>query len=211
MTENMTSTLTVNELRSGFESEPSGFLTVSLGTSQHLVISGASGCGKTSLLQILAGLRPAAAGHMVWQNQTVSENNLDWWRQQFCYLPQQPVMGGETLLDVLLLPWVMKAASTSKPTLTACEEVLQSLQLKHPLSHYVKQLSGGEKQRLAIGRALLMKRSLWLLDEPTSALDPQSRDRLIAILKAHSLTMISISHDPVWVEAADFHHLMGEK
>ncbi|MGF1680358.1 ABC transporter ATP-binding protein [Photobacterium minamisatsumaniensis] len=210
MTENMTSTLTVNELRSGFESDPSSFLTVSLAMNQHLVISGVSGCGKSSLLQILAGLRPAASGHMIWQHHTVSESNLDWWRQQFCYLPQQPVMGGETLLDVLLLPWMMKAVSIPKPAFTECEDILQSLQLKHPLSHSVKQLSGGEKQRLAIGRALLMKRSLWLLDEPTSALDPQSRDRLIAILKEHSLKMISISHDPVWVAAADFHHHMGD-
>ncbi|PSW20827.1 ABC transporter [Photobacterium sanctipauli] len=209
MTQQENSILTINALSSGFESDSSNFLALSLDAGQHLVISGPSGCGKSSLLQILAGLRPSQSGQFQWQQQIISEHNLGWWRQQFCYLPQQPVMGGETIGDALLLPWQMKAVSSPQPESSQCEAVLTSLHLKHPLSHPVKQLSGGEKQRLAIGRALLMNRPLWLLDEPTSALDPHSRDRVMALLKEQGLTMVSVSHDPVWVEAADCQHDMG--
>ena len=209
MTDQRTEIFSAERLGSGFEADQASHLTVSLQHGHHLAISGPSGCGKSSLLQVIAGLRPSLAGTINWQQTTINEQNLSWWRQQFCYLPQQAVMGGETILKALLLPWHLKALTLPIPSHEKCLQVLASLGITHSLEHLTHKLSGGEKQRLAIARALLMERSLWLMDEPTSALDPASRDNVLALIAKQSLTVISVSHDPVWVNSAQLQHVMG--
>ncbi|PIE41788.1 MAG: hypothetical protein CSA50_09600 [Gammaproteobacteria bacterium] len=64
-------------------------------------------------------------------------------------------------------------------------------------------LSGGEKQRLAIARALLLGNTLLLADEITSALDQQNRDRVLATVFKSGVTLLSVSHDPDWIAACD--------
>ncbi|MDV5168171.1 ATP-binding cassette domain-containing protein [Photobacterium rosenbergii] len=209
MTDQRTEIFTAERLGSGFEADQTSHLTVSLQPGQHLAISGPSGCGKSSLLQVIAGLLPPAGGTIQWQQNKIKEQNLPWWRQQFCYLPQQAVMGGETILKALLLPWHLKALNLPEPTHEKCLQVLVSLGISHSLEQPTHKLSGGEKQRLAIARALLMERTLWLMDEPTSALDPASRNKVIELIAKQSLTVISVSHDPVWVNSAQLQHVMG--
>lgn len=209
MTQMLNSVLAVSHLGSGLESSERYFLTQALRQGEHLAISGPSGCGKTSLLQVLAGLRPAANGTFSWQGRPIDAESLTWWRQQFCYLPQLPVMGADSIGQVLRLPWQLKAMKSTVPDDQQCLAVLDKLALSHPLNQPVSQLSGGEKQRLAIARALLMARPLWLLDEPTSALDPASRNNVIALLAEQQLTLVSVSHDPVWLQACDYQHSMG--
>lgn len=200
--------LAISHLRSGLESTERDYLTQELRQGDHLSISGPSGCGKTSILQVLAGLRPAVSGTFLWQGRSIDAESLSWWRQQFCYLPQQPVMGAEDIGEVLRIPWRLKAMKSTVPDDKQCQSVLDKLALTHPLSQPVAQLSGGEKQRLAIARAILMARPLWLLDEPTSALDPASRDKVIALLSEQPLTVVSVSHDLVWLQACQHHHSM---
>ena len=209
MTEQRTEIFSTCQLGSGYETDPDSSLTVRLEPGQHLAISGPSGCGKSSLLQVIAGLRPPSCGDIHWQQTTIKEQNLPWWRQQFCYLPQQAVMGGETIVQALMLPWQLKALSLPAPSAERCQQVMASLGIPHSLEQPTNKLSGGEKQRLAIARALLMERTLWLMDEPTSALDPASRDKVIALIAKQSLTVISVSHDPVWVNSAQRQHVMG--
>ncbi|MGF1715533.1 ABC transporter ATP-binding protein [Photobacterium chitinilyticum] len=208
MTQAVRSVLAISDLGSGLERSERDYLTLTIRQGEHLAISGPSGCGKTSLLQVLAGLRPAVSGSFFWQGRPVDAESLSWWRQQFCYLPQQAVMGAEDIGEVLRIPWRLKAMTSTVPDNKQCQSVLEKLALPHPLSQPVAQLSGGEKQRLAIARAILMARPLWLLDEPTSALDPDSRDKVIALLSEQPLTMVSVSHDPVWLQACQYQHLM---
>ena len=210
MTEKDEGILAISHLRSGLETSERYYLTQTLQQGEHLAIFGPSGCGKTSLLQVLAGLRPAASGSFHWQSQLIDASKLMWWRQQFCYLPQQPVMGAEEVGQVLRLPWQLKAMKSEVPDDQQCLSVLGKLALSHQLDQPVSQLSGGEKQRLAIARAILMARPLWLLDEPTSALDPASRNRVIALLSELGVTSVSISHDPLWLESCHYRHQMGE-
>ncbi|WP_232323391.1 ABC transporter ATP-binding protein [Photobacterium sp. J15] len=201
--------LTANDLGSGFEHSAHEHLTRQLRLGQHLAISGPSGCGKTSLLLVLAGLQPPATGKLSWQGKTIDVDSLKWWRQQFCYLPQQPVMGAETVGQVLRLPWHLKAMTSQPPGDVQCQRILEQLAIKHSLDKPASQLSGGEKQRLAVARAWLMERPVWLLDEPTSALDPASRDRVIELLTAEPRISVSVSHDPVWLESCQYQHQMG--
>ncbi|OLQ72870.1 ABC transporter [Photobacterium proteolyticum] len=208
MKQSINNELAISHLGSGLESSRHHYLTRTLHKGDHLAISGPSGCGKTSLLQVLAGLRPASTGSFKWQGKLVDAESLSWWRQQFCYLPQQPVMGAETIGEVLLLPWCLKAMKSPLPDEQQCLAALTKVSLSHPLTKMASQLSGGEKQRLAIARALLMSRPVWLLDEPTSALDPATRDKVIAVLSEQSLTMVSVSHDPAWLQACQYQHAM---
>lgn len=202
-------TLILRDLRSGYESPSLPALTAELVPGQHLVIRGPSGCGKSSLLKVICGLCPPASGEILWQTQAVTAQTLPWWRTQINYLPQEPVMGGTTIEDVLLLPWAMQATRLNKPKEAQCDTVLDELGLTHTLDTDVSQLSGGEKQRLAFARALLLERPIWLMDEPTSALDPDNRDMALALLKDNGRIAISVSHDPVWIAAADETFDMG--
>ena len=208
MVQKEASVLAISHLSSGLEMSERDYLTQTVQQGEHLAIFGPSGCGKTSLLQVLAGLRPAASGAFSWQGRTVDVGALAWWRQQFCYLPQQPVMGAEEIGQVLRLPWQLKAMKSAVPKDPQCQAVLSKLGLTHPLDKPVSKLSGGEKQRLAIARAILMERPLWLLDEPTSAQDPASRDRVITLLAELGVTSVSVSHDPQWLQHCDYRYKM---
>lgn len=197
--------LCVFELRSGFEHPQLTPLTVSLSSGEHLAFEGASGCGKSSLLHVMAGLKPPQHGHVTYQQQSIDIEALSFWRQQICYLPQQPVMGAETVLGVLLLPWHLKAmpSSVTTPSKQDCQQALILAGLNTPIDKYVAVLSGGEKQRLAIARAVLMQRPVWLMDEPTSALDPAARNHIIELIDGLNIICISVSHDPHWLATAD--------
>ncbi|WP_394209349.1 ATP-binding cassette domain-containing protein [Enterovibrio calviensis] len=204
-----TSLLSIHDLKSGFESTQLAPLSIALAMGEHLALSGASGCGKTCLLKVIAGLMPAQSGEVHWQQQHISDNHLVWWRKQCCYLPQTPIMGADTVEGVLRLPWTLKAESSPIPNDERCIAVLVQSGLSQNLDAEVKTLSGGEKQRLAIARALLLHRPIWLLDEPTSALDPTSRDKLIALLSNSPIIRVSISHDPIWLQSANKVFNMG--
>ena len=202
--------LKFDHLKSGFEQTSQIGFSGTLACGQHVVLSGHSGCGKSSLLHVIAGLRPSMNGEIYWNNTPITIKHLPEWRQQLCFLPQNAIMGGESVKATLLLPWHMNAipAHTPKPTDSQCSEALVSLGLHIDLNKSILQLSGGEKQRVAIARALLMKRPIWLLDEPTSALDPNARDTVIDLINQLNIAIVSISHDPVWLERVNWIHTM---
>ncbi|KJG04049.1 ABC transporter [Photobacterium angustum] len=202
--------LIFNELRSGFEASSVPPLSVTLQVGQHLAISGVSGCGKSSLLQVIAGLKAPQSGEVLYNDQQIGESALHFWRQQICYFPQQVVMGGECVRDVLHLPWRLKAIThLPLPDEQACLSALRKAGIDVLLEKTIASLSGGEKQRVAIARGLLMQREIWLMDEPTSALDPVGRDHIIQLIEESALICISVSHDPVWLTSATHVHTMS--
>ncbi len=204
--------LRFTSLQSGFELDPSRSLSGELLQGQHLTLSGFSGCGKSQLLLVIAGAKKAIHGQFYCDEQAIDLNHLAWWRQQICFLPQKPVMGGESVKDALMLPWQLQAMEKhSPPTDSALHKALNRSGLTLDLDQDTHTLSGGEQQRIAIARALLMNRPIWLMDEPTAALDPTSRDRILALLKTDAITCVSISHDPLWTKHADWIHHMTEE
>ncbi|WP_419239131.1 ABC transporter ATP-binding protein [Photobacterium leiognathi subsp. mandapamensis] len=202
-------TLVFNQLRSGFEAHSDSSLSACIKQGQHLAISGVSGCGKSSLLQVIAGLKAPQSGTVTFNKQLIEVKALNFWRQNICYFPQQAVMGGECVRDVLHLPWLLRAIThLPVPSDELCLSALSQAGITVLLDKSIDTLSGGEKQRVAIARGILMQRNVWLMDEPTSALDPAGRDRIIQLLSELSIICISVSHDPVWLSKASQIHTM---
>lgn len=169
---------------------------------EKAVLSGASGCGKSSLLRVLAGLHRIEAGSVEIDGMELSPSTLGEIRRRIVFLPQEPVMGAETAGGALLLPFVFKQNARFRPGPERIAEVLALLGLDQDLLRQpAAKLSGGEKQRIAIARGLLLGRELLLADEITSALDGSAKDQVIAVLSRLPVTMLMVTHDPVFSNA----------
>lgn len=160
------------------------------------VLMGGTGQGKTSILEALCGLKPIVAGHVRLDGQDVTtwkpaDRGVGYVPQDLALFPMMSVR--EHLQFALRLRRWTAAAIADRVALLA--EVLGIAPL---LERGVRHLSGGEAQRVAIGRALSFNPKVLLLDEPLNALDERTRDRLCALLrsihKESGLTTLHITH-----------------
>ena len=177
-------------------------VSFALAEGDKAVLSGASGCGKSSLLRVLAGLRGVDAGSIAIGGVELSPATLGAIRRRIVFLSQEPVMGAETVREALLLPFTFKLNARLRPAPEKIAETLDRVGLAETLlDRPAPRLSGGEKQRVAIARGLLMNRDIVLADEITAALDGDSRDRVIGVLRELPVTMLAVAHDPVFRSA----------
>jgi molybdate transport system ATP-binding protein len=159
---------------------------------------GASGCGKSTLLRIIAGLEKQANGEVSFgtnQWQSTGQFTAAWQRgigfvfQEPRLFPHLNVSGN--------LAYAEKRSSNVKSYITR-DKVVAALDLAPLLNRRVTALSGGEKQRVAIGRALLTKPSLMLMDEPLSALDMKRRAAILPLIRSlpetFGLPVIYVTH-----------------
>jgi len=160
------------------------------------VLMGRTGSGKTTLVEILCGLRAAAAGRVWIGGRDVT--NLAPGERGIGYVPQDgamfPTMTVREQLGFALLIRHRPAAEIAQRV----SELAQHLGVAHLLDRRPDGLSGGERQRVALGRALAAKPAVLLLDEPLSALDEEMRDEVGALLKRTQrelkLTALHITH-----------------
>ena len=172
-------------------------------------IFGASGAGKSSLLQALAGLVRTVQGHISLDGQVWLDSSrgicLPPERRHIGYVPQDGLLFPH--LDVLgnLLAGSTRARRANHPLKQRLRVVCDLLELGSLLPRQVGTLSGGERQRVALGRAICSGPKLMLLDEPLASLDVPLRRRLLPFLKRVRdelrVPMILVSHDPVEVQA----------
>jgi ABC-type lipoprotein export system ATPase subunit len=149
-------------------------------------IFGVSGSGKTTLLKTIKGFNSNYRGEITFNNE-----KIDLYNKSIGYIFQENIFFNHlSLMENFLL--------TGK-TLETIQENINYLNLGHLLNKNVKELSGGEKQRLGICRSLLMDPQILLMDEPTSALDYENRqlfyELFIKLNKEKKITIIMISHD----------------
>ena len=170
-------------------------LTVNAG--EHLTIAGPSGSGKSTLLRVLATLLTATSGtiNFLGNNQATYEKIN--YRRQVSYCFQQPSLFGETVKDNLEFPFRIRSLDFDQ---TRAEQALASVDLKPALlNSRIRDLSGGEKQRVALTRNLLFTPQVLLLDEITTGLDTETKHivyRLIDRMNTEeSVTIISVTHD----------------
>ena len=146
-------------------------------------IFGPSGCGKTSLLRAIAGIETEVEG-------SLSVNGHSWLSHQHSLAPERRRVGlifqSPSLFEHLTIQENL-LYGRNRLILTEYsvefKELVSELEIENLLHRYPKGLSGGETQRVALGRALLAEPKLLLMDEPLSALDQESRKKLMLILE----------------------------
>lgn len=184
-------------------------VSFTLPKNSFTAIIGASGSGKTTLIDIMSGLMLPTTGQWFIDQQAMSEPFLQAWRQHVGLVTQDNILFEETILENLRFgnPNVTEAQAWSALKLACLEPLVKQLpqQLHTCLGEEARQLSGGEKQRLALARAFLKKPQLLLLDEGLSHLDQANAKRVMENLLSMktSTTIVLVTHSPQEAAFAD--------
>lgn len=174
-------------------------LSFQLEKGKSLALLAPSGFGKTTLLKTLAGLIDPLSGEIYYQNQALKNLDYPGYRSKVMSISQMPTFQNKTALENLKTPFHYHNHK-SKWSQKKAETYLKALNLDFKtLSSNINTLSVGQKQRLALIRALLLEPEILLLDEPTSALDQDNKIRVEKLLtdlkKKNSLSFLLATHD----------------
>ena len=180
-------------------------LSLELADGEAAAITGPSGCGKTTLLNLLGALDRPTSGSITIGDKDIAgfsddeathfrNHSLGFVFQQHYLLPQLSVLEN-VLVPRLAGDWKESAAETEE----RARELLEKVGLGHRLKHLPWQLSGGEKLRTAVARALVNQPKLVLADEPTGSLDPASTDTIADLLldlnRERKVTLLVVTHN----------------
>lgn len=176
-------------------------VSFSVEKGEFVAIVGASGSGKSTLLHILGGVDRPTSGKVIVDKEDVyklNEANLAIFRRRQVGLIYQfynliPILNIE---ENITLPILLDGRKVDKEYLN---ELINILGLEKRLNHLPNELSGGEQQRVSIGRALMNRPAILLADEPTGNLDSKSSKEILELLKLsnkkYNQTIIMITHD----------------
>jgi len=178
-------------------------IDLSINRNEYVAIMGASGSGKSTMMNILGCLDVATEGTYILNNQNVSslnENELAEIRNKEIGFVFQTfnLLAKYSALENVALPLVYAGKSKSDRESMAAE-VLESVGLGDRITHKPNELSGGQRQRVAIARAMINKPSIILADEPTGNLDSETSVEIMRLFeKIHRLgnTIILVTHEP---------------
>ena len=159
------------------------------------VLFGPSGAGKSSILNMVAGLLRPDAGHIAVAGKTVFGDGID--------LPPERRRAGYVFQEARLFPHMRVRANLlygARGVAEGLEDVTGFLGIGHLLDRWPRTLSGGEAQRVSIGRALLSRPRFLLLDEPLSSLDRGRREEIMVAIEhvrdILKLPILMVTHDP---------------
>ncbi|MBL7573642.1 ABC transporter ATP-binding protein [Staphylococcus saccharolyticus] len=177
---------------------------------EFVILNGASGSGKTTLLTILGGLLSQTSGSILYQGQSLfnkQTSNTELRLKDIGFIFQSShLVPYLSVLDQLTLVG-KETGISSKEAKDRAISLLKSIGLKERLKSYPHMLSGGEKQRVAIMRALMNHPKIILADEPTASLDAQRAQDVVHMIKQqikeHQMIGIMITHDESLFKYAD--------
>lgn len=176
-------------------------VNLKINSGENVAVVGKSGSGKTSLIMLIAGLEKATSGKIIFEDQdisTYSEDELADLRkrkigivfQSFYLIPNYTA-----LENVSLVLEINKIENAQKKS----AELLEQFGLKDRLNHFPSQLSGGEQQRVAIARSIILSPKLILADEPSGNLDSENSKLIINLLfkysKQNNSSLTLVTHD----------------
>lgn len=157
---------------------------------------GESGSGKTTVLKMLNKMVSPTSGEILYNDRPLRDIDSVIHRREVCMLSQSPVMFGGSIRDNLTVG--QKFQKKSLPDDEVLIQMLARIRLNKPLSESVANLSGGEKQRLALGRILLLDAPVYLLDEPSSALDDSTATAIVEMIascvRERAKTLVLVTH-----------------
>lgn len=182
-------------------------VSLSIRRGESVAIAGATGAGKTTLVDLLIGLLPPASGRVLVDGEPI-DGRVEAWQRNVGYVPQSPFILDDTLRRNVALgvpdDEIDEAAVARAVSMARLDDVAAALPcgLDTPLGEHGVRLSGGERQRVAIARALYGEPDVLVFDEATSALDPGTemavaeaieslRGRRTILIVAHRLTTVA--------------------
>ena len=164
--------------------------------SEYVVLMGKTGCGKTTILEIICGLRKQKTGKVFVNGIDIS--NFSPADRNIAYVPQDGVLfqmmnvAQNIMFPLKLRKWSKQAQRER------CEYLSELMGIRHLLERSVDKLSGGEKQRVSLARALSFEPKLLCLDEPLSALDEETRPQMYDLIRKLrnelDFTALHVSH-----------------
>ena len=184
-------------------------INLSVDAGQFLVIQGSSGSGKTTLLTLLSGLDRPTSGKVLINQQDISSateeelaplrnRTIGFVFQSFHLVPAM------TAIENIMFPAELIGDTTARKR---ADGLLARVGMAHRQDNLPSQLSGGEKQRIALCRAMINRPKLLFADEPTGNLDSENGklvlEQLIDLKNAHGATLILVTHNPKIAQAAD--------
>lgn len=162
---------------------------------EFIALTGQSGCGKTTLLNMIGAIEPVTSGEILVDGKDIQkrQNQRSYFRDKIAFLFQNfALVENKTVAQNLKL---VKRAAQSGITI---QEALEMVELSDKLNQKVYQLSGGEQQRIALARVIIKKCDIVLADEPTGSLDKKNAIIVLELLrKINKLkkTVIIVTHD----------------
>ncbi len=186
-------------------------VNLSIGTRDILAVVGPSGAGKTTMLQILGTIDRADSGRVIYDGTDVGSmkdrllsrfrnEHIGFIFQTHCLLPEF------TARENVALPAMIAGVSKSE-ALRRADELLERLGLGPRATHRPSAMSGGERQRTAVARALINNPRVILADEPTGSLDSSNRDEIerlfVQLRDEMGHTLVIVTHDPHLAAIAD--------
>jgi heme exporter protein A len=149
-----------------------------------LVLTGANGSGKSSLLRLVGGLLAPAAGRLLWGGAPVAAD-IAGHHSRLHYVGHQDAVRPVMTPREILRFWAALRGIDARAAAPALHDALAAFELEAIADWPCRWLSAGQRRRLALARLFIVPATLWLLDEPTSALDDDSQARLERAIAAH--------------------------
>ena len=172
-------------------------INLKINDNEQISIIGKSGCGKSTLLRCIARLEKIDKGQILIDNENINDIK-NFYNKVGMVFQSFNLFENMTVLENLIIAPVKLKMQTKEEAIKLAKNYLKEINLENKINEYPKNLSGGEKQRVAIIRALMEKPKILLLDEPTSSLDPQMKKEVLELvtkLKDYNMTIIVVSHE----------------
>ena len=188
--------------------------SLSLGDGQCVAIEGASGSGKSTLLRYVTALAWAPEAKRRLAGESYSGADLPVWRSRVCLVAQDAPMITGSLRDNLSFPFLQAAGRERAFEEVEAAALMTRVGLEQlPFDREVRTLSGGERHRLALVRALLWNPQVLVADEPLSGLDPEIAsvcfDLLLQYGRRPGRLLLCVLHDPEMNHRTDLHLLLA--
>ncbi len=170
---------------------------------KYITVVGPSGSGKSTLMRILASMISSTSGEVIFNGKSIETYDPILYRQKVSYAFQQPTLFGKTVRENLEFPFEVRKEEVDENKII---DYLKMVNLDESyIDKSVNDVSGGEKQRIALLRNLLFPPEVLITDEVTAGLDAENKEivhKMLNQFNQRGLTILRVTHDETEIEAA---------